>query len=226
MDPKEVVAVELASRVKDSQIIGIGTGTTVEAALTKLAARVAQEHLEVRVVPSSIQTAWLCQDLGLTVMYAGYQGEITWGFDGADAVDERFWAIKGRGGAMLQEKILAARCRVYYLIIDESKLVTNIAAKAPVPVEVIPTGVEVARAGLDRLGAEEITLRAGAGKHGPVITEGGNLILDAKFREIRAGLEGEIKALVGVVESGLFLDYADEVLVGSAQGIRILRHCR
>jgi ribose 5-phosphate isomerase A len=219
---KELVAREMARRVKDGDIIGVGTGSTVDLALDEIGKRIADERLSVHVVPSSYQSAWRCQELGLKVLYPGYRGHLSWGFDGADQVTRERWAIKGKGGALLQEKILAKRCRQFVLIVDESKVVEKLGLGCPVPVEVIPEGVTLVEEGLKRIGATDLTLRSGSGKHGPIITERGNLIIDALFPTVHVALEREIKELVGVVDSGLFIGYVSEVVVASSTGISSL----
>jgi ribose 5-phosphate isomerase A len=153
-------------------------------------------------------------------MYGGYRGYLSWGFDGADQVNNERWVIKGKGGALLQEKILAKRCKKFVIIVDESKVVPQLGVGCPIPVEVVPEALVLAEDGLRSLGATELTLRTGSGKHGPVITERGNIIIDAIFPNVESGLEREIKSLVGVVESGLFIGYASEVIVAGAQGLR------
>ena len=216
---KEIVALEIAKRVVDGDVLGVGTGTTVDAALVAIGKRVAQEGLRISIVPTSYQSAWRCQELGLTVMYPGYNGTLGWGFDGADQVTRPRWAIKGKGGAMLQEKLLAKRCAKFVVIVDESKVVDRLGEGCAIPVEVIPEGLLVAQQGLRDLGATELVIRTGSGKHGPVITEKGNLIVDASFRTIEQGLERDIKSLTGVVESGLFVGYISEVLVANSKGV-------
>lgn len=219
---KELVAAELAKRVKDGDKIGVGTGSTVDAALTKIGERIKRENLNVQVVPTSLQSAWHCHEIGLTVLYPAYNGKLSWGFDGADAVDSNLWLIKGKGGAMLQEKILAARCEKFIIIVDESKIFDKLENACAIPVEVVPEAISVATAGLQKLGAAEVVLRPAGGKHGPVITEAGNIILDAKFSTISESLEKDIKSLVGVVESGLFIGFADEVLVAGKKTVKSL----
>lgn len=216
---KEIVGREIAARVTNGDVIGVGTGSTVDAALTEIGRKVKSEGLRVSVVPSSYQSAWRCQELGLSVLYPGYRGELSWGFDGADQVTKERWAIKGKGGALLQEKILAARCKKFTIIVDESKVVPALGVGCPIPVEVIPEALAVVEQRLASLGASSFTLRSGSGKHGPIITERGNLILDAQFSSIGATLERDIKSIVGVVESGLFIGYAAEVLVAGASGV-------
>ncbi len=220
---KEIVGAEIAKRVRDGDVIGVGTGSTVDCALEQIGKRIIAEKLSVSVVPTSYQSGWRCQEIGLKVMYPGYQGELSWGFDGADEVDANLSLIKGAGGAMLKEKILAAKCKNFIVVVDESKLVKTLGEKFPIPVEVIPEARSVAERGLKALGATEIVLRNAVKKHGPVITEAGNLIIDVRFPTIKPGFEKEIKSIVGVVESGLFMGYASEVLVGSASGVRSLK---
>jgi ribose 5-phosphate isomerase A len=216
---KEVVGREIAKRVTNGEIIGVGTGTTVDAALLEIGRRVREEKLQVSVVPTSYQSAWKCQELGLQVLSPCYRGYLSWGFDGADQVNKQRWAIKGKGGALLQEKILAKRCRSFVIIVDESKVVERLGDGCAVPVEVIPEAIILAEDGLRKLGAIEISIRSGSGKHGPVVTERGNLILDATFPEVRSSLEEEVKTIVGVVDSGLFMSYASEVMVANTTGI-------
>jgi ribose 5-phosphate isomerase A len=219
---KEIVGQEIAKRIKDGDVIGVGTGTTVDVALVAIGKRIAQEGLRVSVVPTSYQSAWRCQELGFAVLYQGYAGQLAWGFDGADQVTRERWAIKGKGAAMLQEKIVAKRCKQFTIIVDETKVVPRLGVGCAVPVEVIPEAKFIAEEGLRRLGVDTLCVRTGSGKHGPIITENGNIILDATFSSIEAGLEREIKSLPGVVESGLFIGYASEVLVADAKGVTSL----
>lgn len=220
---KELLAQEISRRVKDGETLGVGTGTTVDAALTKIGARVKAEGIRISVVPTSIQSAWRCEEIGLQVLSPLSREELSWGFDGADAVDARCRLIKGKGGAMLQEKVLAAKCRHYVIIADEGKFTENIGALCPVPVEVIPEAAGLAERALRDAGASEVRVRQAVAKHGPVITEAGNIILDCRFPSVSDSLEGDLKKIMGVVETGLFLSYAHEVLIAGASGIRTLK---
>jgi len=220
---KDVVAQALAERVRHGDVIGVGTGSTVDAALVAIGRRVAAEKLSLKVVPTSIQSAWRCQAIGLDVLYPGYRGELAWGFDGADEVNSDLWLIKGKGGALLQEKILAARCREFIVIVDESKLVASLVERCAVPLEVIPEAIAVVERKLAELQPREVTIREGSGKKGPVITEAGNIIVDVLLTRIDRSVEQRLKSIVGVVETGLFIDYATEVIVGSASGCRTIK---
>jgi ribose 5-phosphate isomerase A len=220
---KEIVAKEIAARVRNGDVIGVGTGSTVDLAIDAIAQRVKTEKLSVMVVPSSRESAARCECAGLMVLTPNSAVNIPWGFDGADEVDEKLRLIKGRGAAMLQEKILAKKCKKFIVIVDESKIVSKLGEKTAVPVEVIPEAQSLVALELKKLGAVEVKLREGSGKHGAVITEGGNIILDAKFHNIEDSLELGIKALTGVVDSGLFTDVCAEVLVGTKTGVKTLK---
>ena len=222
MSMKERVAEEIAKRVKNGDVLGVGTGSTVDLALIRIGERVKAEKLTVHVVPTSYESAWDCEQRGLHVLSPGYLQELSWGFDGADEVDPELSLVKGRGGAMLKEKILAAKCKKFVVIVDDSKLVKKLGEKFPIPVEVIPEARGLVERKLKSLGAKTIELREGGKKHGPVITEAGNIILDCTFGSLSKNSERDIKSIVGVVESGLFIGYASEVLIGSEAGVRSL----
>jgi ribose 5-phosphate isomerase A len=219
LDAKALVGLEIAKKVTTNSIIGVGTGSTVDAAISAIAERIKNENLVIQVVPTSYQSAWACTEAGLTVLSPTYAHEISWGFDGADAVDKKGNAIKGKGAAMLEEKVLAHKCREYFLIVDDSKVADDICKKCAIPVEVLPSGYGLALSGLKKIGATEISLRDGKpGKHGPVLTERGNIILDAIFTSFSDGLEQRIKSITGVIDSGLFENCANKIFVASSTG--------
>lgn len=219
---KELLGKEIAKRITDGLVIGVGTGSTVDVAVEAIGKRIKAEGLQVKCVVSSNESAKRATQNGLTVLSPFYSGEIAWGFDGADEVDPKLRLIKGAGAAMLQEKILARRCGKFFVIVTEEKLVKKLGEKFPIPVEVIPEATSYVVEQLKAIGATECVLREGSGKYGAVITEKGNYILDVRFKEIPDSLEHDIKQIVGVVESGLFFNTATEVLVGSVNGVSIL----
>jgi ribose 5-phosphate isomerase A len=213
-EQKRAVGRLVVEQIKSGMVLGIGTGSTVDAALFELGERMKRESLSLSGVVTSIESALACERMGITVLSSHSVIEPDFGFDGADEVDATRTAIKGKGGAMLREKLVAAACKRFVLIVDQSKVVQRLGVNIPVPVEVIPDGYGVALRGLKRIGATRAELRmCTGGKHGPVITEGGNLIIDANFSEVDGNLEKRIKELTGVVESGIFSGLADEVLV-------------
>lgn len=218
---KELVAREIAKRVGNNQVIGVGTGSTVDLAVRYIGERIAKEKMTVRVVPSSYESAIYCAELGLIVLSPLYQEQLDWGFDGADQVDADLRLIKGRGAALLKEKILVSKMKKFVVIIDHTKLVQ--ALNMAVPIEVIPEALGPVKRALAVLSPKNICLRQASGKHGAVITEAGNFILDVEFDLIANDLEHRIKSIPGVVESGIFSSQAHEVLVADESSVRSLK---
>lgn len=208
---KEKVAKEIAAKMKDGQIIGVGSGSTVYLALIAIAERIEKENLHIQVIPSSLEISMTCTQLRIPQTTL-LEKKPDWTFDGADEVDPQRSLIKGRGGAMFKEKLLICNSTETYIIVDESKFVTQLGSKFPVPVEVFPTSLLYAEKELTALDASDVSLRMAKGKDGPVITENGNFILDAWFDSIGNSLERDIKLITGVIESGLFIGYNVEII--------------
>ena len=215
----EKVAQEIANRLKTGDLIGVGTGSTVARVLTDLGKILASQSKVVFGITTSMQSSQLCQEVGILPIDFAYSGVLTLGFDGADEIDPQLRLIKGKGAAMLREKIVAMRCKEFLVVADEAKLVNFLGERCAIPVEVIPSALQYVESQLLHLGAKEVKIRDGMpGKHGPVVTESGNLVLDAKFMAIPDTLERDIKSIVGVVESGLFLKTASEVMILKQSG--------
>lgn len=216
LEEKRTLAARVAARVRDGQVIGVGSGSTAYLAIQALGERSAREGLSITAVPTSVEVAQVCAALGLpTAGLAEVRPE--WGFDGADEVDERdglVRLIKGRGGAMFREKLVMASQAETLILVDRSKRVERLGERFPVPVEVHPSALHLVEERLVALRAAEVTLRPAGGKDGPVITENGHLILDARFEDVPNGLEERIAAIPGVIESGLFIGYPVEVVEG------------
>jgi ribose 5-phosphate isomerase A len=138
--------------------------------------------------------------------------EPEWGVDGADELDPHGRLLKGRGGAMFMEKILWSTCKRMYLAIDPSKRVERLGQGFPIPIEVHRNAVDLVGRALDAYGCARWCLRLAGGKDGPMITEWGNLVIDAWFDAIPHGLSAQLKALPGVIETGLFEGYQFEVV--------------
>jgi ribose 5-phosphate isomerase A len=206
------LAEQIAAKVKDGDIIGAGSGSTVYLALFAIAERVKKENLNVRIIPSSLEITMTCSNLGMPVTSL-LEDKPDWAFDGADEVDPNRSLIKGRGGALFKEKLLIRSSLKNYILVDESKLVEKLGSKFPVPIEVFPGALFYVESALRDLGITDITLRAAKGKDGPIITENGNFLLDARFDYIPADTEQKIKSITGVIESGLFINYDVEVMV-------------
>ena len=208
---KQKVAQQIAQKVKNGDVLGVGSGSTVYMALLAIAERIKAEGLHVLAIPTSLEISMFCSKLGIPLTSL-YEHTPDWLFDGADEVDPNNWLIKGRGGAMFKEKLLISSSPVNYIIVDDSKLVPQLGTNFPVPIEVFPQALLHVETGLKKLGANSILLRPAKGKDGSIITENGNLILDCYFDEIKDSLERDIKAITGVIESGLFIGYDLQIL--------------
>ena len=200
-------------------MIGVGTGSTVQIVIEDLARRVKEEGLALQVVTTSFDSRVRCQEAGLTVLDASYRGSIAWAFDGADEVERgTLNVIKGAGGAMFEEKIVASRAQSFVVIIEARKLVDKLGGVA-IPIEVYPAALPIVERDLKELGAREFKIRNGMpGVYGPARSGDGNLLMDAFFSNIDRALEKRIKQIVGVIESGLFAGYTSEVVVGMDDG--------
>jgi ribose 5-phosphate isomerase A len=209
---KQKVADEIAAKVKDGDVLGVGSGSTVYMALLAISKKIKNEKLHVKAIPTSIEISLFCSKLGIPLTTL-YENKPDWLFDGADEVDPNKSLIKGRGGAMFKEKLLISCSPVNYIIVDDSKLVKKLGTNFPVPIEVFPQALLHVEEQLKQLGANEVLLRPAKGKDGPVITENGNLVLDARFDDITDDMEHAIKSITGVIESGLFIKYNVEVLM-------------
>lgn len=218
LEAKQAVARRVAEGVRSGDVIGAGSGSTSWLAIHAIASRVGIGDLtEVTLIPSSIEG-----ELTIAALASHRPGlrsgdlalnNPSWLFDGADEVDPEGNMIKGRGGALLREKLLFRSTLDRRVLIDDSKRVERLGERFPVPVEVIPAALPTLAGPLAELGAVEMKLRTGSGKDGPVITESGNLLVDCRFDRIDPGLEAGIKRITGVVESGLFQGYGPTVVV-------------
>jgi len=216
-------AVEL---VQDGMVVGLGTGSTAAFAVEALARR-HRQGLRFAGIPTSERTAAQAREAGLPLTTFAEHRQIDLTIDGADEVErDSLNLIKGLGGALLREKIVAAASHRLAIVVDEGKLVDRLGMRAPVPIEVVPFGVEATRFSLEALGASARQRLTPEGR--PFVTDSGNIILDCSFGSIAgpARLEERIRRVVGVVECGLFIGRADQVFVGGANGVRCLRSAR
>jgi len=211
MEAKQKVADKIAAKVKDGDVLGVGSGSTSYLALIAIAKKVKEENLAIKAIPTSVELTMVCSSLGVETTTL-FEHRPDWYFDGADEVDPDNRLIKGRGGAMFKEKLIMSSSPVSYILVDESKLVKKLGTNFPVPIEVFPSALLYVEEQLKKLGADTLALRPAKGKDGPIITENGNLILDARFNNIEDSLEKQIKSITGVIESGLFVKYNVEIL--------------
>jgi ribose 5-phosphate isomerase A len=219
---KRAAAERAVDFVESGMVLGLGTGSTAAFFVEVLARRVAA-GLTVIAIPTSERTAAQARRLGIPLTGFAEHRQIDLAVDGADEVQRvSLDLIKGRGGALLREKIVAAASRRFIVVVDRDKLVDRLGTTGPLPVEVVQFGWEVTAGALERLGARPELRRAGSGE--PFVTDGGNFILDCLFGAIDnpAETERRINAIVGVVENGLFVGRSSAVIVASEDGIEIL----
>ena len=220
-EQKQAVGEAAAQLVEDGMVVGLGTGSTARFLVEALGRRVRDGALKIVAIPTSERTAEQARSVGIPLVGLDTHPRIDLTIDGADEIELGSLAlIKGLGGALLREKIVAAASARLVIIADETKLVKRLGRRTPVPVEVVRFGWQATAAHLGELGARP-TLRH-AGGDVPFITDGGNLILDCKFDGIADPRASElaIDDVVGVVESGLFVARAESALVAGIDGVR------
>jgi len=214
---KEAAARASLKFVCDGNVVGLGTGSTAAYAVRFLGERV-KSGLKIRGIPTSIHTRDLAASLGIPLTTLDEVQEIDVTIDGADEVDPQLRLIKGGGGALLREKIVASATRKFVIIADSSKRVP-VLGKFPVPVEVIKFAQALVVKRIGKLGAQVKVREAASG--GPFITDEGNHILDCSFGRISdpAAVALELQAMPGVVEHGLFIGMASVALIGTGGGV-------
>lgn len=221
---KQMAGEEAVKYIENDMVIGIGTGTTAAYMIQALAQRLRRGLRIMGAVPTSEATAQLASTLGIPLTNLDTHPQLDLDIDGADEIDGTLRLIKGAGGALLREKIVAAASRRFIVIADSSKVVTQLGHKFPVPVEIIPFARTPVQLQLQALGAQ-VQLRQRDGQE--FRTDSGNIILDCFFPggiNDPQALHASIKSIVGVVESGLFLNMVERAIIGSAaSGVQVLR---
>lgn len=210
------------NHVKNNQVLGIGSGSTIVHAVNRLAERVKNENLQVSCVPTSFQARQLILQNGLTLTDLERHPELDVAIDGADEVDTDLNLIKGGGGCLAQEKIVAGCAKSFIVIADYRKDSKNFGDqwKKGVPIEVFPMAyVPVTKTIQQKFGGVA-ELRMAVSKAGPVVTDNGNFLLDWKFDKVQdwAAVNTAIKMIPGVVDTGLFINMAERVYFGMEDG--------
>lgn len=205
-EEKVKIAIEVAKKVKDGDVIGFGSGSTSFLAAKEIAKKVENENIKITAIPTSYEIKLLCVSLNIPTASI-IEKKPDWSFDGTDEVDKNNWLIKGRGAAMFKEKMNILNSKKVYILADKSKFVKKLGENFCIPIECYPESINYVKTELYKLGIKSCTLRCGKGKDGPIITENNNLILDAKFDKIDENLEKNIKLITGVIETGLFIGY-------------------
>lgn len=216
---KKAVGEKAASLVKDGMKVGLGSGSTVYWLVRALGERVQQEGIHIEGIPSSIETGEWAKEFGVPLTDFAATKELDITIDGSDEVDPDFQLIKGGGAALFREKIIAQAAKELIIIVDESKMVEQLGAYA-LPVEILPFAWERTAYEIEKLGCvPKLRLRDGES----LVTDNGNYIVDCPFEKINdpADLDGKLQRIVGVVETGLFIDMADSVIIGGSEGVTI-----
>ena len=214
-EPLGALARRALGFVKDDTVVGLGAGRAATAFVRVLAARV-RDGFRVRGVPVSEATAQLAEELGIPLV--GLEAEIDVTVDGADEVDPDLNLIKGYGGALLRERVVAAASRRQVILVERDKLVPRLGSRGRLPVEVVPFALPLCRRRLAALGLGPALRTAG---ERPFVTDNENVILDCVVGSIAdpPGLERALRAVPGVVDTGLFLGTADTVLVADGTSV-------
>jgi ribose 5-phosphate isomerase A len=222
---KKKAALAAVERIEPDMLVGIGTGSTAEAFIYCLSERV-QNGLQITGVPTSKRSEELCRVLSIPLTTLEEVSHLDITVDGTDEVDPCLNLIKGGGGALLREKIVASASRQMIVIADNSKRVEHLGA-FPLPVEVIPFGLTSTLRHIEKALQScgitaELTLRAQA--HQPFVTDEGHWIVDAACGRIDdpSGLAARLSSIPGVVEHGLFIDLASCVYLASSEGVEML----
>ncbi|HEU5423240.1 MAG TPA: ribose-5-phosphate isomerase RpiA [Nitrolancea sp.] len=218
---KRAASERAAAVVEDGMVVGLGSGTTAELAVRALGERV-RDGLRIQGVPTSERTAALARSLGIPLVSLLHPGQVDLAIDGADEiVPGTLSLLKGHGGALVREKLVAGAARRVLIVADHTKLVDRLGAHHSVPVEVVPFGARLVAVELMSLGGQPVPRLVGLQ---PFITDNGNLLLDVAFGPIAdsAALAARLKQISGVVDHGLFIGLASEALIGTSEGVRTL----
>src|SRR6202046_3219818 len=213
-----------AKMIEDGMVVGLGTGSTAACALEAIGNRIAREGLRIVGIPTSEGTAAQAEKLRIPLTTFAKHNRIDLTIDGADEVlPGPLYLIKGHGGALLREKIVAAASKRMAVIADQTKIVERLGSLVSVPVEVVPYGWQATQKKLIQLEGKP-GLRLGADKK-PYVTDGGHYILDCSFGPMEDPKEiaHHLDHVVGVVEHGLFLKYASEAFIGGSEGVKVFK---
>ena len=228
---KRAAASAGAAMVEDGLIVGLGSGTTASMAIEILGRRVAH-GLRITGIATSKQTERDARRLGIPLSTLAQHPHVDVTLDGADEVEVgRRDLLKGRGGALLREKVVASASDQLIILVDETKLVDRLGVQSPVAVEVVPFGWGTTARRIEAIGASSVLRTTDGGA--PFVTDNGNFILDCAFGTIDdpERLQRRLDATVGIVEHGLFLRMASTIIVGRSEGVEVLtsrrrRHAR
>jgi ribose 5-phosphate isomerase A len=217
--PKLRAALAAAELVESGMIVGLGSGSTAALMVRRIGERVEKDGLKIIAVATSMATAELARSLKIPVHDLDDFATLDINLDGADEIDPQFQMIKGRGGALLREKIVATASKRRVTMITAEKRVPRLGMIVPIPVEVSPIGVKHTERRLQQLGSST-TIRCRPDGL-PYLTDGGNEIVDCRFANVDdpRALDRQLQCIAGVLETGLFLNLCDTLIVGTDSGV-------
>ncbi len=218
-EAKKKASLEAVKHIKDGFTIGLGSGSTAAYAIQEIGKRIQQRKLRILGVPTSHQTMMLAVHCGIPITTLNEHPQLDLTIDGADQIDRKLNLIKGMGGALTKEKIVASATKQFVIVADETKLTEKLGANCAVPVEVLPFALPTVMLKMQEKGGKPV-LREAKGKVGPVVTDNGNFIVDVAFGPINTPkeLDSKLKSIPGIIETGLFVQMADIVYVGTRVG--------
>lgn len=221
---KRKAAVEAVKHVEDGFILGLGSGSTVAFAITEIGRRIREKNLRVLGVPTSYQSFLLAVECGIPITTLNEHPHLDLDIDGADQIDGELNLIKGMGGALTREKIVATAAKSFIVVADETKLTEKLGKGQPLPIEVLPFAEPIVSARVKEIGGKPV-LREKKDKSGPYITDNGNFILDVDFGPIDdpEDIENKLKSIPGVIETGLFIRMAQIAYIGTEKTIKTMR---
>ena len=220
---KKRAALESVKHIQNNFLVGLGSGSTAAHAIRELGERIKNNGLRVLGVPTSYQAFILGVQHGVPLTTLNEHPSLDLAIDGADQIDSKLNLIKGRGGALLKEKLVASAARQFVIVADETKLVDQLGTNQTVPVEVFPFSLSKILIEIQKIGGTPV-LRKSTAKAGPLVTDNGNFIVDADFGQVDDAkeLHTQLKLVPGIVETGLFFDMVDVVYVGTPNGVKPL----
>jgi len=223
-EAKRKAALEAVKRINDGFIIGLGSGSTIAYAFQEIGKRIKDEGLQIYGVPTSYQAFMLATKHGISITTLDEHPKLDLVIDGADQIDKNLNLIKGMGGALLREKIVATAAKRFIIVADESKMTDSLGKNQRVPIEVLPFAFTTVMSKIREMKGKPF-LREGTDKVGPIITDNGNFIVDVDFGSIKnpKELEYKLKSIPGIIETGLFIGMADIAYIGTSTSVEILK---
>lgn len=223
-EAKRKAALEAVKHINDGFIVGLGSGSTVAYSFQEIGKRIKNEGLQICGVPTSYQAFMLARKYGIPVTTLDEHPKLDLAIDGADQIDKKLSLIKGMGGALFREKIVASVAKQFIVVADESKMTDSLGKSQRVPIEVLPFAFATVMSKIREIEGNPF-LREGTDKVGPVITDNGNFIIDIDFGPIKnpKNLEFKLKSISGIIETGLFIGMTDIAYIGTSTAVEIFK---